>query len=471
MMAARTSRAPRAMSRAIPGLHHVTAIAGAPQENVDFYTALLGQRLIKRTVNFDDPGTYHLYYGSHDGAPGTILTFFPSADAAPGRAGAGMASAVAYGVKPGGLDAWTGRLAEEAIDVDGPLERFGAPVIALADPHGLRVELIEEAGASDPVHAFHSVTLRVERPDPSARLLVELFGYEEAGSESVDGVERLRFRSPAGGSGSVVDIERAPDASIARPGAGTIHHVAFRAESDEVQLEWRERAASAGLRPTSVIDRQYFNAIYFREPGGILFEIATDPPGFAVDEPARGARRPPDAAAAARTPARAARADPAADPRAGRRGAPVSARGAGAARVVRAGPAPSAASHAVLLVHGRGGTPDDMLRLAAQLALPEVAWLALEAPGRTWWPESFLAPLERNGPGLAAGLDALALLNAEVREAGVAPGRTLVLGFSQGACLALEYGARSGAARGGIVALSGALIGTADLAEAPREAL
>ena len=273
------------MSRVIAGLHHVTAISGAPQENVDFYTALLGQRLIKKTVNFDEPGTYHLYYGSHDGAPGTILTFFPFVDAGPGRAGAGMASAVAYGVRPGGLDGWMARLADEAIGFDGPGERLGERMIALNDPHGLRVELIEDAAASDPVHAFHSVTLRVDRPDPTARLLVELFGYEAAGSESADGVERLRFRSPDGGAGSVVDLVRDPDSSIARPGAGTIHHVAFRAESDEVQLEWRERAASAGLRPTSVIDRQYFNAIYFREPGGILFEIATDPPGFAVDEP------------------------------------------------------------------------------------------------------------------------------------------------------------------------------------------
>lgn len=151
----------------------------------------------------------------------------------------------------------------------------------------------------------------------------------------------------------------------------------------------------------------------------------------------------------------------------------MSARGAaaGAVRVARAGPPASKASHAVLLVHGRGGAPEDMLQLAARLALPEVAWLALEAPGRTWWPESFLAPLARNGPGLSAGLDALAAVNAEVREAGVAPERTLVLGFSQGACLALEYGARSGAARGGVVAFSGGLIGTADLEEAPRDAL
>lgn len=273
------------MSRVMPGLHHVTAISGAPQENVDFYTARLGQRLIKKTVNFDAPDTYHLYYGSHEGAPGTILTFFPFIDAGPGRAGPGMASAVAYGVTPGGLNAWIDRFADDAIDVDGPHERFGQLMIALSDPHGLRVELIEDAAATDPAHTFHSVTLWVDRPEPTARVLVDLFGYESIGTETVDGIERLRFRSPSGGPGAVVDVVRSEERPIARSGTGAIHHVAFRAENDEVQLEWRERVASAGLSVTPVIDRQYFNAIYFREPGGILFEIATDPPGFTVDEP------------------------------------------------------------------------------------------------------------------------------------------------------------------------------------------
>ena len=273
------------MSRTIPGLHHVTAICGAPQENVDFYTARLGQRLIKKTVNFDDPGTYHLYYGSHEGAPGTVLTFFPFLDAGPGRAGPGMASAFAYGVAPGDLDRWIDRLAADALDFDGPHERFGEPMIALTDPHGLAVELIENAAATAPTHAFHSVTLWVDRPEPTARVLEDLFGYEPAGGETGDGVERLRFRAPGGGPGSVVDVVRGDERAVGRQGAGSIHHVAFRAESDEVQLEWRERVAAAGLQVTPVIDRQYFNAIYFREPGGTLFEIATDPPGFTVDEP------------------------------------------------------------------------------------------------------------------------------------------------------------------------------------------
>jgi glyoxalase family protein len=279
------------MSRAIPGLHHVTAISGPPQANVDFYVGTMRQRLVKRTVNFDAPDTYHLYYGDRAGSPGTILTFFPFADAGPGRAGPGMASAVAYRVPPGGLEAWMVRLAEDAIDFAGPADRFGERMIALTDPDGLRIELIGAAGPSGadgdgaPVDdGFHAVTLWPSDPVPTARLLTGLFGYQEAEREASDGTERLRFRSPAGGRGAVVDLIRLDAPSIGRQGAGSIHHVAFRAESRAIQGEWRERVADFGLDVTPVIDRQYFESIYFREPGGILFEIATDPPGFAVDE-------------------------------------------------------------------------------------------------------------------------------------------------------------------------------------------
>lgn len=278
------------MSRAIPGLHHVTAIAGPPQANVDFYVGTMRQRLVKRTVNFDAPDTYHLYYGDRTGSPGTILTFFPFADAGPGRAGPGMASAVAYRVHPGGLDAWMTRLAGDATNFEGPSARFGERMIALADQDGLRIELIETAGSGGEDRApaddgLHSVTLWLADPAPTARVLTGLFGYGEAGREATDdGTERLRFRSPAGGRGSVVDLIRPNVPSLGRQGAGTIHHVAFRAETKEIQLEWRERAAAFGLDVTPVVDRQYFDAIYFREPGGVLFEIATDPPGFATDE-------------------------------------------------------------------------------------------------------------------------------------------------------------------------------------------
>lgn len=277
------------MSHAIPGLHHVTAISGPPQANLDFYVKTMRQRLVKKTVNFDAPDTYHLYYGDWTGSPGTILTFFPFADAAPGRAGPGMASAVAYRVPAGGLDAWMMRLAEDAIDFEGPAERFGERMIALKDPDGLRIELIEAPGPGSadgtPTDGgFHSVTLWVKELAPTARVLTDLFGYAEAGRAAADGTERLRLVSPAGGRGAAVDLIRSSAPSIGRQGAGTIHHVAFRAETREIQREWRERVAAFGLGVTPVIDRQYFDAIYFREPGGVLFEIATDPPGFAADE-------------------------------------------------------------------------------------------------------------------------------------------------------------------------------------------
>ncbi|WP_420392188.1 ring-cleaving dioxygenase [Acuticoccus sp.] len=269
---------------AIPGLHHLTAICGAPQANLDYYVRRLGQRLVKRTVNFDDPGTYHLYYADRTGTPGTIMTFFPFADAAPGRAGPGMATAVAYRLPVGELEGWMARLAEDGEDFRGPFERFGARAIALRDPDGLTVELIEDPGAREPMDGFHSVTLWCDDPEPTARVLTELFGYEAHGEARDGEATRLRFAAPGGARGAVVDLLHIDAHGIARPGAGTIHHVAFRAESDDVQRMWRERVRAFGLSVTPVIDRQYFNAIYFREPGGVLFEIATDPPGFAVDE-------------------------------------------------------------------------------------------------------------------------------------------------------------------------------------------
>ena len=277
------------MRQTIPGLHHVTAICGPPQANVDFYVGLLKQRLVKKTVNFDAPNTYHLYYGDQTGSPGTILTFFPFVDAGHGRAGAGMASALAYAVPTGGLDAWMTRFAEQAINFDNPAMRFGQRMFALRDPDGMTIELIETGTAGDADAApaddgFHSVTLWLRDPDPTARLLTELFGYEHVGEEVAANGRRQRLAAPGRGRASTIDLLRSDEPASGRQGAGTIHHVAFRAESDEVQREWRERVAAFGLDVTPVIDRQYFNAIYFREPGGVLFEIATDPPGFATDE-------------------------------------------------------------------------------------------------------------------------------------------------------------------------------------------
>jgi glyoxalase family protein len=198
-----------------------------------------------------------------------------------------MASAVAYRVPQGALMGWMETLAEDAVDFDGPFERLGETAIRLRDPDGMAVELIEsaEAAGEGSDDGFHSVTLWLADPGPTARLLTDVFGYEARGEEKTGGETRLRLASRSGARGSAVDLVRRDEPSIGRQGRGTIHHVAFRADSDEVQLEWRERLRSAGFDVTPVIDRQYFNAIYFREPGGVLFEIATDPPGFVVDEP------------------------------------------------------------------------------------------------------------------------------------------------------------------------------------------
>lgn len=281
------------MAQTIPGLHHVTAISGPPQANVDFYVGTLLQRLVKKTVNFDDPGTYHLYYGNQNAEPGSILTFFPFNDAGPGRAGPGMASAVAYAVPKGGLNAWMMALADAVVDFDGPFERFGEQVIALTDPDGLRIELIEtdcgtgrstSTGDTPVDDGFHSVTLWPETPDRTARLLTDVFGYASAGEASQGGETRYRFIANGQGRGSAIDLITSGAASIGRQGAGSIHHVAFRAENDEAQMGWQETLRSQGFDVTPQIDREYFNAIYFREPGGVLFEIATDPPGFATDE-------------------------------------------------------------------------------------------------------------------------------------------------------------------------------------------
>lgn len=268
----------------IPGLHHVTAISGAPQPNVDFFTGTLGQKLVKKTVNFDDPGTYHLYYGDGAGSPGTILTFFPFADSGPGRAGPGMASAYAYAIPTAEFDQITDDLAVAGHTTAGVGLRFGERVVTLRDPDGAPVELIESTEATD-MHGFHSVTLWERDPERTLRLLTDVFGYQHAGTEQDGTTERHRLIVPGAERGRVLDVIRVAGAQPGRQGAGTIHHVAFRARDDAEQLDWMERLARAGHRTTPVTDRQYFNAIYFREPGGVLFEIATDPPGFAIDEP------------------------------------------------------------------------------------------------------------------------------------------------------------------------------------------
>jgi catechol 2,3-dioxygenase-like lactoylglutathione lyase family enzyme len=286
------------MSLTISGIHHVTAIAADPQVNVDFYTQVLGLRLVKKTVNFDDPGTYHFYFGDGAGQPGTILTFFPWVNAYPGRTGSGMASDTAFSVPASSLDYWVERLADRGLDFNGPQERLGDAVISFRDPDGLNLEIVSHPVAMDPgsppwtgggipepraIRGFHSVTLCLAGYERTAELLTSVFGYVAAGEEG----DRFRFRSPQGERASVIDLRCQPDRlTPGRLGSGTVHHVAFRAASEEEQRSWREKIASLGYNVTPVLDRQYFRSIYFREPGGVLFEIATDPPGFLIDEQA-----------------------------------------------------------------------------------------------------------------------------------------------------------------------------------------
>jgi glyoxalase family protein len=264
----------------IAGVHHITAIAVDAQTTVDFYTRVLGIRLVKLTVNFDDPGTYHLYFGDETGRPGSVLTFFPFAMAARGKSGPGSVSAVPYIVPANALDAWLVRLAEQGVATTGPFKRFDAEVVSFADPDGMPVEMVSRAVAGTALPGFDGATLWSLRPAETLRLLTEVFGYREIARSD----DRVRLEAQGEAEiGRSLEVLLSNSSQL-RPGGGTVHHIAFRARDDEEQAQWRERLIAAGLQPTDVIDRQYFHSIYFREPGGILFEIATDSPGFGVDE-------------------------------------------------------------------------------------------------------------------------------------------------------------------------------------------
>ena len=281
------------MSDVTQGIHHVTAIAGDAQRNLDFYSGLLGLRLVKRTVNFDDPGTYHLYYGDEEGRPGTILTFFPWKGAPRGSLGAGQTSTTAFSVPEDSLDFWQERLQAAGLPVESPVLRFDEQVLSFADPDGLRLELVAHAEATDSppwqegtvdashaIRSFHGVTLLEPSLEPTADILTGSLGFQEGGSRG----ERHRFVAPDGGPASRVDVVVQPAAGFGRIAVGSVHHVAFRIAGDEEQIRWREESLAKGLGVTPVQDRNYFHSVYFREPGGVLFEVATDPPGFGIDE-------------------------------------------------------------------------------------------------------------------------------------------------------------------------------------------
>jgi len=280
--------------QAIQGLHHITAVASDAQANVDFYERALGQRLVKTTVNFDDPGTYHLYYGDEVGTPGTVMTFFPWSHMHRGRRGNGETAEVLYSIPKDSLEFWAGHLPELGIEVGNVEERFGEQVLLFEDPDGMQLGLVATedpatlelwAGGPIPVeHAirgFHSVTLWVDDAAPTAAVLTEQMGYTHVGTEG----DRSRYAGASQDRALYVDLVARPGQPRGAFGAGSIHHIAFRTVDDEEQLEYRDRFMAAGLAVTPVRDRQYFHSIYFREPGGVLFEVATDAPGFLYDEP------------------------------------------------------------------------------------------------------------------------------------------------------------------------------------------
>ncbi|WP_435335697.1 ring-cleaving dioxygenase [Haloarchaeobius sp. TZWWS8] len=275
------------------GLHHVTAVADDPQETVDFYTEVLGLRLVKRTVNFDDTSTYHLYFGDETGTPGTAMTFFPFENARRGRPGKGQPTATAFAIPPGSVDYWVDRLDSYGVDANVTEDRFGETVLPLRDGDGQPLELVATESATEtavepwsggPVPAehairgFHSVTLHSLDTDVTGSVL-ETLGYER----SETGPDRVRYRVE-GNHATVVDL-LTRDGSQGVPGAGTVHHVAFRVPDDDAQAELAEQLQAAGQSVTPQKDRHYFRSVYFREPGGILMELATDGPGFTADEP------------------------------------------------------------------------------------------------------------------------------------------------------------------------------------------
>lgn len=270
------------------GLHHITALASDPQKNVDFYTKILGLRLVKKTINFDAPEIYHLYYGDEIGSPGTILTFFPYPGIPKGRKGKGQLTVTSYAIHEQSLPFWMDRLKQFNIAFEGPKNRFNETYIYFEDPDGLGLELVlapkdtrigftkHPIPPEYAIKGFYGITLAEEGHEKTANLLEKLMDYKKIAEEE----NRFRYASENG----FVDLICCPDMLQGLPGAGTIHHVAFATKDDSTQLLAREKLIQNGINVTPVLDRQYFHSIYFREPGGVLFEIATIPPGFAIDE-------------------------------------------------------------------------------------------------------------------------------------------------------------------------------------------
>ncbi len=280
------------MSESVSSFHHITAIASDPQANLDFYAGLLGLRLVKRTVNFDDPGSYHLYYGDRTGRPGTILTFFPWPGARRGSRGPGQATVIALSVPPGALEFWKRRLGSAGVATGPVSRRFGEEFLSLRDPDGMCLELASTPGSSGegyweegPVPAEFAIsglrgaTLVLAEPAPTAELLTEM-GFREMGREDA----RERWLGGSKEEGCFLQLAQEDSAGWGRMGAGSVHHLAWRVSDRTAQSAWREDLLKRGFHVSPQMDRVYFRSIYFREPGGVLFELATDGPGFLVDE-------------------------------------------------------------------------------------------------------------------------------------------------------------------------------------------
>lgn len=281
------------MKETILGLHHITAIAGDALTNYQFYSEVLGLRFVKKTVNFDDPKTYHFYFGDEIGHAGTILTFFPWGKGIPqGRRGAGMATEIGYSVPVGSLEFWMNRFNEHNIIYNKPAEKFGERYLTFLDPDGLKLELTEVADDSrtpwttDEIstefatRGFYHITLTVNNHVPTAAVLTDIFGYQLSAEES----NRYRYKTAEVPEAALVDLVELPEEKRGHVANGTVHHVAFRVLNDDILMKFREKVEAKGLHITPKIDRNYFYSLYFREPNGVLFEIATDNPGFTVDE-------------------------------------------------------------------------------------------------------------------------------------------------------------------------------------------
>ncbi|HTE34578.1 MAG TPA: ring-cleaving dioxygenase [Chryseolinea sp.] len=280
------------MKNNILGIHHITAIASNAKRNFDFYTKVLGLRLVKKTVNFDDPGTYHFYFGDEVGTPGTILTFFPWEGMRAGKKGTGLATDIGYAIPNGSIAFWKQRFEGHNVKITATGKIFNEQYISIEDPDGLSLTLVEtndtrkpwetaEVKADVALRGFHSITLTLRSIEATARILTDILGYRLETNEG----DRHRYISDTVAFAAIVDLISAPLENPALNAAGTIHHLAFRVKDEATQMEYRKRIESDGLGITPKIDRNYFFSIYFREPGGVLFEIATDNPGFAVDEP------------------------------------------------------------------------------------------------------------------------------------------------------------------------------------------